>query len=269
MEGIYGCVREGNRDSARGKECRRRSRPGAGGREGPPEALAHLGAAELPPPRQAGPPPSRRLLRLRARPWRHRRTVVCQHHRSRQRGPRARRGALLVRVRRRAIHAPRRGERGGREACGEGDLGSLQEVARLLEVLRQHGADPAPHAPVVRRRQARRPGRQAGELLLSAAVQQLRQQLPLHLHGAGAGHHEGRCPPLPRELEPRRQRDHRPRQGLPAEAGHRLADPAGRVACSGLTADLRAPVGQRRVRDVSVARRRAGGALEPAGQGYA
>ena len=44
----------------------------------------------------------------------------------------------------------------------------------------------------LRRRQARRPGRQARELLLPAAVQQRRQQFRLHVHGPRAGHDQGR-----------------------------------------------------------------------------
>jgi sugar (pentulose or hexulose) kinase len=37
----------------------------------------------------------------------------------------------------------------------------VQQVAGVLEVFRQHGADPPPHAPVVRGCEARRTGRQA------------------------------------------------------------------------------------------------------------
>ena len=58
-------------------------------------------------------------------------------------------------------------------------------------------------------RQAR-PRGEARELLLPAPAQLDRQQLPLHLHGPGAGHDEGRHPPLPGALERGRQRHPRP-----------------------------------------------------------
>ena len=86
------------------------------------------------------------------------------------------------------------------------------------------GADPAPHAPERRAGEAPRPARQARGLLLPAAVQQDRQQLPVHVHGPRARHDEGRRAALPRELEPRRQRHPVPVARVPAGAGHRLAN---------------------------------------------
>ena len=133
-----------------------------------------------------------RLLRLRRQPRRHRRALVRHHHRGGQREPHARRGAQL----RRRSNGKRFTLRdavaeAGDRLIGEAMFEQVQALAGLLEVLRQHGADPAPHAPERQAGGARRPGRQAGELLLPAAAQQRRQQLPLHVHGPGAGHDEG------------------------------------------------------------------------------
>ena len=89
------------------------------------------------------------------------------------------------------------------------------------------GADPAPHAPERRAGQAARPQGQARGLLLPAAIQRDVQQLPVHLHGPRAGDDEGGRAPLPRELEPRRQRHHLPVARLPPRARHRLADRPG------------------------------------------
>ncbi len=79
------------------------------------------------------------------------------------------------------------------------DVGHLQALAGVLQVLRQHGPDPASHAPEAGARPVDRPGRQAGKLLLLAAVQQRRQQLLLHLHGTRAGHDQGAAPQVPGE----------------------------------------------------------------------
>ena len=56
------------------------------------------------------------------------------------------------------LAASRRGMR--RDSDRRGDLEQVQEVAGLLEVLRQHGPDPAPHAPE-RRSRPRWSGRKA------------------------------------------------------------------------------------------------------------
>ena len=95
-------------------------------------------------------------------PRRHRRTLVRQHHRRRQRRPRVARRAELLLVRGPAVPAEgRRGRRPARGVIGKKLWETVPALARLLEVLRQHGPDPAPHAPEVRARQADRPGRQA------------------------------------------------------------------------------------------------------------
>ena len=49
-----------------------------------------------------------------------------------------------------AIPAARRRGRSRRAADRQEDVGQVQALARLFEVLRQHGPDPAPHAPELR-----------------------------------------------------------------------------------------------------------------------
>jgi len=93
-------------DAARGEECRLRPRQGDERRQGHPAALANLGATELPPSRQAGATPPRRLLRVRPRPRRHRRARGSPAPTGGgERRPRGRRRPLVVRVRRRAVPA--------------------------------------------------------------------------------------------------------------------------------------------------------------------
>ena len=157
----------------------------------------HLGAAELPASRQADQAGPDRLVRPGHAPRRHRRAMVRQHHRSRQRRPRARRRSELLRLRGRAIPVERRRRGGGSEDRRPGDLGEIQAMASLLEVLRQHGPHPASHAPAGQARRLDRPTGQARVLLLPPAIERRREPLRLHLHGPGAGHDEGRRPPLP------------------------------------------------------------------------
>ena len=111
----------------------------------------------------------------------------------------------------------------GAELVGEPIWDTVPALAGLLEVLRQHGADPASHAPERRAGEARRPGRQARVVLFPAAAQRGRQQLPLHLLRPGAGHDQAGRRPLPRALERGRQRHPRSLEGLsaasPAPAG--------------------------------------------------
>ena len=147
---------------------------------------------------------------------------------------------------------------------GKGDLGRVRTMARLLEVFRQHGPDPAPHAPEARARRVDRPAGQARELLLPAATERRRQPLRLHVHGPGARHDEGRRHRLPRALGRGRQRHPRPLEGLSSESRHRVDDPGRRAARARFDVYVRAAVGQRRVRHVSVAGRRARGAMGPA-----
>ena len=118
-------------------------------------------------------------------------------------------------------------------------------------------------------RRADRPAGQARVLLLPAATERRREPLRLHVHGPGAGHHQGRRPPLPGKLGQGRQRHPRPVEGLSPEARHRLDDPRRRAARPGLDVHLRAAVGLRRVRHVPVAGRGPRSALGPAGQGRA
>ena len=123
----------------------------------------------------------------------------------------------------RAIPAPRcRGRRPG-QGCGRGDLERVPALAGLFEVLRQHGPHSPPHAPAGRARCQDGPAGQAGMLLLPAPTECGREPLRLHLHGPGAGHDQGRRPPLPGELEQGRQRNPRPLARLtassPARAG--------------------------------------------------
>ena len=79
----------------------------------------------------------------------------------------------------------------GAQLIGKAMFKQVQPLARLFEVLRQHGPDPAPHAPGLRRRQAGRPGRQARELLLPAAATTTSTTIRLHVHGPRARHDEG------------------------------------------------------------------------------
>ncbi len=81
-----------------------------------------------------------------------------------------------------------------------GHARDVSTLAGLLEVLRQHGADPSSHASVRRACGVGRAGGKAGKLLLLAANEQRRQQLRLHLHGAGTGNDERPDPPVPGEL---------------------------------------------------------------------
>ena len=88
-----------------------------------------------------------------------------------------------------------------------------------------------------------------------------RQQFPVHLLRPGAGHDQGRHPPLPGALERGRQRHPQLQQGLSPEARHRLAGAAVRPARARLAGHLRAAVGLRRLRHVPVAGRGPAGAL--------
>ena len=121
-----------------------------------------LGAAVVPAARPAVQAAPRRLLCLRHAPRRHRRTLVRLDDGSRQREPQRRRRALS--------YCRLRGQTGfllrdavaelKAEVVGERHLEEVPALAGVLEVLRQHGADPAPHAP---ERRAGREGRPAGQ----------------------------------------------------------------------------------------------------------
>ena len=102
------------------------------------------------------------------------------------------------------------------------------------------GPIPASHAPERRAGEAPRPQGQARGVLLPAAVQPDRQQLSAHVHGARAGHDQGRRAALPRELEQGRQRHPLSLARVPSRAGHRVADRSRHPARAGLARDLRA-----------------------------
>ena len=102
------------------------------------------------------------LYAYRPEPRRHRRTLVCLHHARRQRQPHARRGPELRGRRQATLHPATSRRRVRRDAHRPVDLEEIQEVAGLFQVLRQHGADPASHAPVGDAGEARRAGGQAG-----------------------------------------------------------------------------------------------------------
>ncbi|CAA9386695.1 MAG: FIG01080558: hypothetical protein, partial [uncultured Phycisphaerae bacterium] len=208
--------RQGTQDPFVQREVRRRGGPGRQRRAA--AARPVLGAAVVPPAGQAAQAPPGRPVRVRPEPRRDRRAVVRLHHARRQRQPHAGRGAELRRPQQPAVHAGRRGRGAGRQDHRRRDLRQVQEVAGLLEVLRQHGADPAPHAPDQGAGRRGRAGGEAGELLLPAAAQQRREQLPLHVHGVRARHDQGPGPQDAGGLEQGGQRHPRPVQGVPATA---------------------------------------------------
>ena len=197
----------------------RRRHPPAGPDVGAP-LLPHAGgSAEA---GEAGP------LRPRHPSRRDRRALVRLHHRRRQRGRAPGRRALLRRPRGGQVHAQGRHRRPRRGDHRQVHVGHLQEVAGLLEVLRQPRADPPPHAPDAGAGRPAGPRGEARVLLLPPAVELDRQQLPVHLHGVRAGHQEGGRPQVPGAMERGGQRHPRPVQSVPPEAGHGMADPARR-----------------------------------------
>ena len=117
--------------------------------------------------------------------------------------------------------------------------------------------------------QAGRPQGQARGVLLPAAIQPARKQLPVHVHGSRAGDDERRRAALPGELEQGRQRHPLSVARLQAAAGHRLADRSRDPARAGVARHLRAAGRQRRLRHVPVDRRGPRDAREPADQGRA
>ena len=132
----------------------------------------------------------------------------------------------------------------GARLIGKAMFEQVQPLAGLLEVLRQHGPDPAPHAPGLRSTPALTGQEGKPEsYYFPPQLQQRRQQLRLHVHGPGAGHDQGPGPQVPGELEQGRQRHPRSVAGLSPEARHRLADSARRAARARLALHLRAAVG--------------------------
>ena len=92
---------------------------------------------------------------------------------------------------------------------------------------------------------------------------------PYTFMGLEPGTTKARRPPLPGELEQGRQRHPRSQPRLSPQARHRLAHSAVHSARARLALHLRAAMGQRRFRHVSIAGRRPRSALVAAGQGRA
>ncbi len=228
-----------------------------------PRSFLHPGK-----PHQAAP---RRLLRLRRQPRRHRRTLVRQHHRSGQRRSRARRRPQLRRLRRPAISrcatpSPKPAPRSSASAMFE----QVQEVARLLEVLRQHGPDSAPHAPEFQstpRWSARRASPRATTSRRS--YNNVDNNFAYTFMGLEPGTTKDQ---LRKCLENWDKGDNGIldlSRAYRLQARHRLADSARRAARPRLALHLRAAMGQRRVRHVPEHRRRPRCALVAAGQRHA
>ena len=142
-------------------------------------------------------------------------------------------------------------------------------MAGLLEVLRQHGPHPPPHAPERRASRVGRPGRQAGVVLFPAAAQQRRQQFPLHLHGLRTRHHPRPGPQVHRQLEQGRKRHPRSIKSLSSQGRHRLAHRSLHPPRPRFALHLRTAVGFRRLRHVSKPRRRPRSAVVAARQRHA
>ena len=179
-------------DPGRHRQQRRRASP-----------RAVLGAAFVHAPWPPAPAASGRPLRLRRAPRRDQRAVVFLHDECRQRTRDAGgRGAeLRASADRPASAAEGRRRRRRRSLAWRGDDGAREGLEPALQVLRQHGTDPASHAPARRACAEGWTPRQARGVLLSAAVQPDRQQLSAHLHGTRARHDERPGAPLPRKLE--------------------------------------------------------------------
>ena len=173
---------------------------------------------------------------------------------------------------RRALHAratPSQ-ELGG-EIDRRRDLGQVQEVAGLQQVLRQHGPDPAPHAPERRAGRAGRPARASPRATTSRrSSTNVGNNFPYTFFGLEPGTTKARHPPLPGGLERGRQRHPRPlarpTASSPAPAG--WSRPCV-LHAPGSLVHLRAAVGLRRLRHVPVDGRGPRGALGAAGQGRA
>ena len=98
----------------------------------------------------------------------------------------------------------------GPELIGDDDLEEVQELAGLQQVLRQHGPDPPPHAPERRAGRARRPEGKPESYYFPPQLNAIGNNFPYTFFGPGAGHDQGRHPPLPGALERGRQRHPRP-----------------------------------------------------------
>ncbi len=137
----------GERETTGNRSPDRRGRNSAAGAQlGAPLVLA-AGPAD-----QAA---SGRLLRAGHAPRRHRRALVRLDDAGHQRGGPAGRRSELRRVRQGPVHAARRRRRAGGRTRRRADLERVPPLARLFEILRQHGADSPSHAPKRRAGEAR------------------------------------------------------------------------------------------------------------------
>ena len=237
--------------------------------EGHPAAGPDLGAALVPDagrPAQARPPGP---LRPGHAPRRHRRALVRLDHRRRQRGgARPTRGSATSSTTATASPSRTPSTLHGAEMIGDDDLGQVQEVAGLQQVLRQPRAR-SPTTCTRTQEQAAKLGREGKpeSYYFPPQLNWTGNNFPYTFFGPRAGDDQGRRPPLPGALERGRQRHPRPLQGVPPQARHRLARPALRAARPRLARDLRAAVGLRRLRHVPVDGRRPARPLGAAGQG--
>jgi hypothetical protein len=128
-------------------------------------------------------------------------------------------------------------------------------VAGVFEVLRQHGADPAPHAPVAA--QAKLVGQEGKpeSYYFPPQHNNVGNNFPYTFMGLEPGTTKAQVRRASR-TGTRATTASSTSPGLPPEARHRLADSAVHPARAGLALHLRAAVGQRRVRHVPVAGRR-------------
>ena len=156
----------------------------------------------------------------------------------------------------------------GAELVGEPIWNEVPALAGLFEVFRQHGADPPSHASERRAGEARRAGRKARVVLLSAAAQRDRQQFPVHVLRPGAGDDQSRT--SSRCLEHWNEGDN---GILDLSKAYRLKPGTGWLVppcvlhAPGSLVHVRAAMGQRRLRHVSVDGRGAGRAAVAVDEG--
>ena len=179
------------------------------------------------------------LVRIGHAPRRDRRALVRLDHARRQRGRAPRRGAQL-----------RRGHDGerftlkdaidahGAEMIGEAMWAKYQKWPVYSKFFDNLG--PIPHHMHQNAEQAAKLGREGKpeSYYFPPQLNWTGNHFPYTFMGLEPGTTQGRRPPLPRTLERGRQRDHRPVEGLPAQARHRLADSALRPPCPRLARHL-------------------------------
>src|SRR6185295_942388 len=170
-----------------------------GFRRGNPQAGTLLGPPLVPDSRKEIETPSRRSLRVRRTPRRHRRTLVLLDDKSLQRpnGWRGRGPELRPAQRRNSIPAARRRRMRRRPPSFFGRDAARRRMEYSLQVFRQPRTNPSPHAPKRCVRKEGRAERKTRSVLLPSAVQHDRKQFSAHLHGPGSWHDEGRRRALP------------------------------------------------------------------------